>query len=150
MVATTVTVCERARYASPFGLGVQSGVTDQWLDAFMRIEKNGEDRRRGYENILNGIGPASCFVLVSDGAEDVGLGIGVAERGWAGIFCVATDEQHRRQGVARQVMSALADWSREAGARNLYLQVMTNNVPAVTLYSRLGFSHLYYYHYREK
>ncbi|MEP6775528.1 MAG: GNAT family N-acetyltransferase, partial [Chloroflexota bacterium] len=88
--------------------------------------------------------------LVHDGSEDVGVGMSVAERGWAGIFCVATDEKYRRQGVAIQVMSALADWSQEQGARNLYLQVVATNAPAVSLYSRLAFAHLYFYHYREK
>lgn len=150
MVATTVTVCERARGASRFGIYAYSGITARWLDAFLRIEGFSDDRRPAYERILGTIGPPTCFVLLHDGLEDVGVGMSVAERGWAGIFCVATEEKYRRQGVARQVMSALADWSQDQGARNLYLQVVATNTPAVTLYSKLAFSHLYFYHYREK
>ena len=150
MAATTATVCERARGASRFSLYVHSGVTARWLDAFLRIEGFSDDRRPAYERILGTIGPPACFVLLHDGPEDIGVGMSVAERGWAGIFCVATDEKYRRQGVAIQVMSALADWSQDQGARNLYLQVVATNAPAVTLYSKLAFSHLYFYHYREK
>jgi ribosomal protein S18 acetylase RimI-like enzyme len=150
MVATTATVCERARAASRLTLHAHSGITARWLDAFLRIEGFSDDRRLEYERILGTIGPPSCFVLLHDGAEEMGVGMSVAERGWAGIFCVATDEKYRRQGVAQQVMSALAEWSQDQGARNLYLQVMATNTPAVTLYGKLAFSHLYFYHYREK
>ena len=150
MAATTTTVCERARGAPRFRLQAHGGVTARWLDAFLHIEGFPDDRRPAYERILGAIGPPACFVLLHVGSEDVGVGLSVAERGWAGIFCVATGEKHRRQGVAKQVMSALADWSQEQGARNLYLQVMASNAPALALYNKLAFSHVYFYHYREK
>lgn len=150
MAATTATVCERARGVMHFSLRAHSSITARWLDAFMRIEGYSEDRRQVYEQILGALGPPVCFVLLHDGTKDVGVGMSVAECGWAGIFCVATDKQYRRQGVARQIMSALADWSQKQDARNLYLQVVATNAPAVTLYNRLAFSHLYFYHYREK
>jgi GNAT superfamily N-acetyltransferase len=150
MAATTATVCERACGASRFSIHAHSGITSRWIDAFLRIEGLSEDRRPAYERILGTIGPSTCFVVLYDGRKDVGVGMSVAERGWVGIFCVATDEKYRRQGVAKQVMSALADWSLEQGARNVYLQVVAANTPAVTLYSKLAFSHLYFYHYREK
>jgi N-acetylglutamate synthase len=150
MAATTATVCERARGKSRFSLHAQSVLTARWLDAFLRIEGFSEDGRPAYERILGTIGPPACFVVLHDGAEDVGVGISVAERGWAGIFCLATAEKYRRQGVAKRVMSALADWSQDQGAHNLYLQVVATNAPAVTLYSKLAFSPLYSYHYREK
>lgn len=150
MAATTATVCERTRGASRFSLHANGGITARWLDAFLRIERFPQDRRPAYERILGTIGPPACFVLLHDGPQDVGVGMSVAERGWAGIFCVATAEHYRRQGVANQIMSALADWSQHQGARNLYLQVVATNAPAVSLYSKLAFSHLYSYHYREK
>jgi GNAT superfamily N-acetyltransferase len=49
--------------------------------------------------------------------------VAACERGWAGVFCMATDPAVRRRGVARAVMGALASWSREAGAEGMYLQV---------------------------
>ena len=34
-------------------------------------------------------------------AEDLGVGLAVCERGWAGLFCVATAASARRRGIAR-------------------------------------------------
>jgi ribosomal protein S18 acetylase RimI-like enzyme len=43
----------------------------------------------------------------------------------------------------------LAQWGQIYQARQLYLQVMADNAPALALYERLGFETLYHYHYRE-
>ncbi|HST03337.1 MAG TPA: GNAT family N-acetyltransferase [Chloroflexia bacterium] len=150
MTAATATVCEHAPSTSPVRVEAQPWVTSTWLDAFLQIEGFPPTKRHTYEHILRSITPLACFVLASDGAQPVGTGLAVAERGWAGLFCIATAESHRRQGIALRIISALADWSQQQGAHNLYLQVTANNKPAVSLYERLSFSHFYSYHYREK
>jgi ribosomal protein S18 acetylase RimI-like enzyme len=66
----------------------------------------------------------------------------------AGAFCIATAVSHRKQGIGTQVMQELAAWSGQNGAKSLYLQVRQDNHPAVGLYSKLGFAHVYGYHYR--
>jgi ribosomal protein S18 acetylase RimI-like enzyme len=150
MTAPTATVCERAQSTSPVRVEAQPWVTSTWLDAFLQIEGFPASKRHTYERILGGIAPLACLVLASDGTRPVGTGLAVAEGGWAGLFCIATAESHRRQGIALRVISALADWSRQQGADNLYLQVTATNKPAVSLYERLAFSRFYSYHYREK
>jgi ribosomal protein S18 acetylase RimI-like enzyme len=60
----------------------------------------------------------------------------------------ATDPLVRRCGVARAVLGALADWSRQQCARDLYLQVERDNAPAQALYASLGFTRSHGYHFR--
>jgi ribosomal protein S18 acetylase RimI-like enzyme len=66
---------------------------------------------------------------------------------WAGVSALHVAPDHRRTGVAVQLMGALADASRARGIRSVYLQVTQTNSPARSLYERLGFSvhHEYVY-----
>jgi ribosomal protein S18 acetylase RimI-like enzyme len=72
----------------------------------------------------------------------------VVERGWAGVFCMATRPQARRRGLATAVLRCGASWAAGQGARHLYLQVEEKNFPAVRLYTGLGFQTSHHYHYR--
>ncbi len=49
---------------------------------------------------------------------------------------------NRRQGVARALLSQVADDARDAGAHRVSLQTETTNVRAVELYAKNGFSAL--------
>lgn len=100
--------------------------------------------RRG---ILSRIAAQSCFVLLKYQDIPVATGLGVYERGWLGIFCMVTSPASRRQGCANQVMRILAEWGKQQGAAQAYLQVMEDNPPALALYRKLGFTKLYNYYY---
>jgi ribosomal protein S18 acetylase RimI-like enzyme len=56
--------------------------------------------------------------------------------------------EHRRQGLAATVMDALHRWGRTQGAARAYLQVSSDNAPALALYARLGYHHHHDYRYR--
>ena len=45
------------------------------------------------------------------------------------------------------MQGALA-WTREVGATDAVIQVVSGNAPAVNLYTSLGFEEAYRYHYR--
>lgn len=83
--------------------------------------------------------------------EREGAVIGVARvafaHAWAGVFALHVAPEHRRTGVALQLMGALADAARTRGIPSMYLQVTGANSPARSLYERLGFSvhHEYVY-----
>ena len=57
---------------------------------------------------------------------------------WLGVHGMVTDPSYRRQGLARRVLAALAEWGAEQGATTLWLHVETDNVPAIALYEGLG------------
>jgi N-acetylglutamate synthase len=62
---------------------------------------------------------------------------------------VVTDARHRRQGLSRRVLAALAEWGKQSGASVSTLQVEADNAPAQALYHSIGMTtELHRYHYR--
>ena len=46
---------------------------------------------------------------------------------------------HRRRGIGEELTRALLDQARAAGAREMVLEVIAENAPAIALYEKLGF-----------
>jgi GNAT superfamily N-acetyltransferase len=57
-----------------------------------------------------------------------------------GISLVTVDPAHRRRGLGRAIVGALARWAAGAGAARAYLQVEERNAVAVAMYAPLGFT----------
>jgi ribosomal protein S18 acetylase RimI-like enzyme len=55
------------------------------------------------------------------------------------LYTLAVAPAHRGRGVAKRLARHLLDEMNLRGVRNVYLEVRTENQPAVTLYRRLGF-----------
>ncbi|MET8233949.1 GNAT family N-acetyltransferase [Micromonospora sp. NPDC005298] len=62
------------------------------------------------------------------------------DRRWLGLSLIEVLPAARRQGLARRVIHALADWGVSCGASHAFLQVEQRNTAAVTLYRTLGFT----------
>lgn len=121
---------------------------DEWFEAY--CEEASRDTydatvRRG---ILQRIEPGSGYATLCSQGRPVAVGLGVVEAGWVGIFCMATLPAFRRQGAGAAVLRSLAEWGRQQGAEQVYLQVTEANVEARPLYAKAGFEMLYTYHYR--
>lgn len=80
------------------------------------------------------------FAEVYDEGALVAIGRGaVVGRGrWLHLGLIEVVPSHRRRGLARAVSAALADWARDDGAREAFLQVEERNTAAVALYSSMG------------
>lgn len=52
---------------------------------------------------------------------------------------VAVTESHRGQGIAEEMLAALLDMGRKQGIEAFTLEVRVSNLPAVSLYHRMGF-----------
>jgi ribosomal protein S18 acetylase RimI-like enzyme len=59
------------------------------------------------------------------------------DRTWLGGVGVVPS--HRRRGIGEQLTRALLDNGRAAGAREMVLEVIVENAPAIALYEKLGF-----------
>jgi ribosomal protein S18 acetylase RimI-like enzyme len=92
---------------------------------------------------------AGDVVTAVVGGPDGPLAGGVAAYAddWVGFRSLEVDPAHRRRGLARQVMAALAGWGAERGATTAYLQVLADNEPALALYAGLGFRTHHRYRY---
>jgi len=85
-----------------------------------------------------------------DGAADAVFAVarGAVTQGWLGVTAVTVADEHRRQRHGTRLMSELAVWGAQRGARAIYLQVAADNGPALQLYAGLGFYHHHDYRYR--
>src|SRR5678816_1754646 len=62
------------------------------------------------------------------------------DEGWIGGMGVVPEA--RRRGLGSAVMEAAADEARSRGVRDLRLEVIDRNGPAVQLYRQLGYEHV--------
>lgn len=128
---------------SPHQATVRVGVSEAWA-----AELTHGPRTTAYGAMLAGLGPNALGGTVVVGGELVGVGFAVLERGWAGIFGMATAPAWRRCGVAATLLAGLAGAAGDRHGTRLYLQVETDNEAARALYAGLGFTRDHGYHYR--
>ncbi len=57
----------------------------------------------------------------------------------ADMMNVAVHPDYRRRGIARELVTGLADALKEKGVKSLALEVRVSNAPAIALYEQLGF-----------
>lgn len=88
---------------------------------------------------------ATATIETADGG--VAQGVAAYADDWVGFRGIEVSPDHRRRGLGRAVMAALAAWGAEQGATTAYLQVLSDNRPALALYESMGFQvhHAYAY-----
>ncbi|WP_271222194.1 GNAT family N-acetyltransferase [Streptosporangium carneum] len=118
-----------------------------WFGVFAELDGH-DDSAAVCAEVVSRIASPAAFLSVTLEGRAAGMGLFVADRGWAGVFCMATAPELRRRGVATALLGAGARWAREMGADRLYLQVERDNEAAVRLYAQAGFVHSHGYHYR--
>ncbi|WP_299033399.1 N-acetyltransferase [uncultured Pseudokineococcus sp.] len=99
--------------------------------------------------------PAQAFAVVREDVDEGEAGAAAAAGrmavadGWAVLTDLAVATGHRRRGLARAVVAALAVWAGERGADRVALQVADGNDRARSLYESLGLVEHHRYAYRE-
>lgn len=121
--------------------------TIAWFDVWNAVHGYGDDPDSEW-NMLERVTLPSAYACATDGGVVVAVGRAVVDTGWAGVFGMATLPEARGRGAARGILVTLAEWARSLGADQMYLQVEQDNLPALRLYERTGFSEVCEYHYR--
>jgi ribosomal protein S18 acetylase RimI-like enzyme len=149
LTATVARVCaglaERAS-GQPDGPDVEvreGSASSAWLGLF-----RGGSNPASARAILEGP-PLVAFATIADGGEAVAIGRAAVEPPWVGLTAIEVAPHARRRGHARAVMGALLSWARDRGALRVYLEVLSTNTPALTLYESLGFAEHHRYACRE-
>jgi GNAT superfamily N-acetyltransferase len=124
--------------------------SDAWIDAYFRLNSSDVTKRGTLARMLAAIQPAAGYAQISDGDSVIAVGLGVVEDGMIGLFDIVVDAAQRRRGIGRALVGSLLAWGREQGARRAYLQVLTANTPARTLYAAFGFTTAYTYYYLQR
>jgi GNAT superfamily N-acetyltransferase len=145
-VASTAHVLEQAPTGS---LRVRSDdrPTGAWFEIWHAVHGDGGDSRSAWD-MLGRVERPGVYACAMIGDDVLAVGRAVADTGWAGVFGMATLPEARGREAARTVLAALADWAGAQQADRMYLQVERDNVPALRLCERMGFSEVCGYHYR--
>lgn len=125
-------------------------LSEPWLERFVTMNRFDPGRIPVYQAIMEQIMTPSCFASVIMDGQILAVGLGVLERKYLGIFDLVVDPAFRRQGLALRIMQTILAWGKSQGASVAYLQVLTDNSPALQLYDRMGFKEAYRYWYRMK
>lgn len=136
--------------AAPPGweLAVRPEPSSDWLDTWWMVDgRGGAAEFELARAILARIEQPCLFVECRDGDGIAGVGLGVLDGAWLGIYCMATLPRARRRGCARAVLGRLAADARAAGARRAHLAVTSENAPAQRLYRAVGFEERQRYSY---
>jgi GNAT superfamily N-acetyltransferase len=129
---TRVLVRDVPPAVSPPGVALAPAPDDHWLQTYARDV------------------PVDVLTAVVDGAVTFATVAGAAVgRGavtsapdgtrWVGLSAVRVLEDQRRHGHARALCAALLAWADSQRATRAYVQVLDDNLPAITLYESLGF-----------
>ena len=134
------------------GMGqVSEQFDERWLAAYFEGEDETDERKiAARREMLQRVGPPAGFAATTLEGRIVSVAFGVVERGWLGVFSVATRPAFRGRGLAAATLGELAAWAERYGATRAYLQVLSTNTPALGLYTKLGFTTRYQYWYRER
>lgn len=124
---------------------IASAPDDAWLNG---ISARQEPSKRSPAHLLAIVSrvklPFACATLRENGT-DLGFAYSAIDRGFAEIGLVMVDEKSRGKGLGRAIMTSLMQWAAVQGATHTFLQVDTNNTPALRLYESLGFRRAYRY-----
>ncbi len=129
-------------------LNLPEVASEEWLAAYCRLSGIADRHHSTLRLMLRSIVPARCFASIGSDGRVIACGMGVAQDGFVGLYDVVTDAHFRRQGHGQQLVEQVLAWGKRQGARTAYLQVMTNNAPALALYGKVGFQEAYQYWYR--
>lgn len=122
----------------------------EWLDAFSIISALPAEKKPLHAGIVERISPPMYTVAVYHEGQPAACGLGVLQDGCVGLYDICTVPSMRRMGLASKIIQALFVWASDNGASSASLSVVEANAPAVSLYRKLGFRHVYSYWYRIK
>jgi len=109
-------------------------------DAFgSTLEEAASRTEAGWRNQLLSV---VTFVAVLEGA-DTGLARGAphdTDPSTAFLLSMWVSPPFRRRGIGARLIQSVAGWARSAGFCRLVLDVADDNLPAIALYSRMGFT----------
>jgi GNAT superfamily N-acetyltransferase len=123
-------------------------VTDDSIKTLMfesRFDNPTIEARRG---IIKRVEGEKGIARVLIDGRIAGVGLGVVQDDWLGLFLIRTLPEYQRRGVAWSVSCALGMWGEDLGAKKAFLQVEAKNGPALTLYESMRFETMYTYWYR--
>ena len=128
---------------------LSAGPMPGWLAAMARLQGQSPEYHAVYRRIVGSVILPTAFAELAVDGEPAALAYGTIHRGMLCYESVVTAAHHRRRGLSRRILGALAVWAQQNGATSATLQVEAENTPARALYHSIGMTtELHRYHYR--
>lgn len=119
-------------------------VTEDFIQIVEETSHSGGDGQERID-ILRRVPNPSAFGIIRQNGVLAAAGLCTFAGESAGIAAMRTHANYRNQGLARSVLRAIMGQAYAAGYRQFWLQVETNNAPALHLYEKEGFAPAYAY-----
>lgn len=126
-------------------------ITDEWISSLFRL--NGTTNptlRRIVPSMFKAIPKETIVAFAEIDGRTVASGLGILDRGHAGLYAIYVDPSCRHKGFARAICSSILAEAQKKGAARSYLQVVKGNIYAKSLYTSLGYQDFYTYWFRVK
>jgi ribosomal protein S18 acetylase RimI-like enzyme len=146
--SVSVQICDLSTLASAYEyeVAITNAPDNEWLALFPPA--------LGRDGLAVLTGGTAFFATIRQRDQQTGdlvvtaIGRAAVFEGWCAIAALNTADKFKRKGCAQSIMRALAQHAVQLGAGRAFLQVSTNNAPALALYERLGFREHHTYVYR--
>ena len=116
-------------------------ISDDFDDAWLALQDD-----HGVADLMRGY-PA-LYASVFDNDKLIAVGRTAHADGWSALSRVFVHPDYRGQGVSKLIVNALLKSSLDAGINKSVLQVDSQNLTAINLYTSLGFNFHHEYVYR--
>lgn len=110
-----------------------------WLDAVLRVEQMAYPHPWKHANFVDALHSGYQAQMLIDDGELIGYFVAMKGVDEVHLLNITVAPSHQGQGFARQMLDALAHWSRAQGAASLWLEVRISNVRAQRVYEQFGF-----------
>lgn len=129
---------------------IETELNESWIGHFIRMNDFDPARKPVYIAIMRHVMTPKCLISLVRDRKTIGVGLGVLEGDHIGLFDIVVAREYRNTGLGYLIVENILRWGRHNGASTAYLQVLSDNGPALRLYEKMGFKELYPYWYRMK
>lgn len=96
------------------------------------------------KNILSEIElPETYFIIAECGETIVGYGSMRCTKETSDINNIAVKSEFRKKGIGKSLLEGLIDESKSRGIDEMFLEVRSSNIPAISLYKSMGFKEIH-------
>ena len=132
------------------GVVLASPPIAEFVETVGEVRSSTARERAAHLERLSGTPLAMKAIVASIDGRAVAAGQAAIDGGLAGIYDMMTATAWQGRGLATLIVEALLAWASRQRATHAFLQVNDDNMPALAVYRRFGFTTAYTYHYRAR
>jgi ribosomal protein S18 acetylase RimI-like enzyme len=132
-------------------IDISTRLDNVWTNAYFQLS-NLQDKEKQLTSIeiLHRNPGLLITCLKKINQEIVGVGLGITNTNYLGLFDIIVNEKYRRNGFGKDIVLGLLGEAKRRNISTAYLQVVENNIAANSLYEKIGFKDVYRYWYRKE